>query len=127
MMSKIKKLLPLLFITAASLQFGCSDNGKSTNSSPGTATAGHEIESWITKADQSVLLQKATNNLSFSSPSNTNAFIDIDSAAILQTIDGFGYTLTGGSASLISKMNAAERSALLNELFGKGDNSINIS
>ena len=126
-MTITKKLVPLLFLTAVSSLFGCSDNGKSTNDRPNDSAAAHEIESWVTKADQSVLLQKAANNLSFSSSSNTNPFIDIDSTASLQTIDGFGYTLTGGSAYLINKLSAAEKSSLLNELFGTGNNSIGIS
>ena len=34
-----------------------------------------------------------------------------------QTIDGFGYTLTGGSARHIVRMDATSRGALLKELF----------
>src|SRR5687768_4543549 len=102
-MTRKKTLLPLLFVITASLQFSCSGSAKSTNNS--TATSLNEIQSWVTKADQSVLLQKTPNNLSFSSRSNQNAYIDIDSTAMLQKVDGFGYTLTGGSAYLINKLS----------------------
>jgi glucosylceramidase len=51
----------------------------------------------------------------------------VDSATVFQTIDGFGYTLTGGSAMLINGMDASSRSALLQELFGNNDNSIGLS
>lgn len=44
-----------------------------------------------------------------------------------QTIDGFGYTMTGGSAELIQALPIQERNKLLNELFGLGENSIGIS
>lgn len=53
--------------------------------------------------------------------------IEIDSAQTFQTVDGFGYTLTGGSAFLLRKMDAAARAQLLAELFGAGDNDLKIS
>ena len=34
-----------------------------------------------------------------------------------QTVDGFGYTLTGGSAKLIHAMSVSARASLLNELW----------
>ena len=73
-----------------------------------------------------MLLQQG-GKLVFNSPSNQHVFIDVDSAARKQNIDGFGYTLTGGSAYLINKMNAAAKSSLLHELFGKDTNSIGVS
>jgi glucosylceramidase len=56
-----------------------------------------------------------------------HAVINVDTTTTYQTMDGFGYTLTGGSAELISKMNAAARKTLLHELFGSGEASIGIS
>lgn len=84
------------------------------------------VEMWLTKGDQSVLLQEQ-NKLAFSNPSNNNPFIDVDSSTAMQDIDGFGYTLTGGSAELIHKMDAVSRAALLTELFGNTGASLNIS
>jgi len=51
----------------------------------------------------------------------------LDSVQAFQTVDGFGYTLTGGSATLINKLLTATKSALLQELFGSSSNSIGIS
>ncbi len=90
-------------------------------------TGGAAIESWFTKADQTVLLQKQTTNLVFNSPANSYSTVDIDSNIAMQTIDGFGYTLTGGSAYLINRMGTAEKAALLNELFSNADNAIGVS
>jgi glucosylceramidase len=45
----------------------------------------------------------------------------------MQSVDGFGYTLTGGSAYLINHMGSAEKAALLDEFFGSGTNSIGVS
>ena len=41
-----------------------------------------------------------------------------------QSIDGFGFTLTGGSAQLIQALEPVKRAALLQELFGKNGISI---
>ena len=53
--------------------------------------------------------------------------IEVDATQTFQTIDGFGFTLTGGSAQSINKLNSQKRNELLQELFGKNDNSIAIS
>lgn len=114
-------------IAVLSLHLSCSESTKNNNPSPPPVVAGTQIESWFTKADQTALLQKQLTNLVFNSPPNTLTNLEIDSAATLQSIDGFGYTLTGGSALLINKMNQTEKAAVLNELFGKADNSIGVS
>jgi glucosylceramidase len=44
-----------------------------------------------------------------------------------QQIDGFGYTLTGGSAYLLHQMPVQNRLAILKELFGKGPNDLNVN
>jgi glucosylceramidase len=53
--------------------------------------------------------------------------IEIDTAQQFQTVDGFGYTLTGGSAYLLHKMNTADRAALLQTFFGTKNNGIGVS
>ena len=87
----------------------------------------NDIDFWLTKADESVLLQKQNMVLSFGTTNSTNAFIDVDSSQKYQTVDGFGYTLTGGSAALINKLSSTEKVALLQELFGSSNNSIGVS
>lgn len=81
---------------------------------------------WLTSSDQSILLQKQGNS-SFLKSISTNPTIEVDTTQELQSIDGFGFTLTGGSAKLIGQLNTTERNNLLNELFGKESNSIGIS
>ncbi|HLP92613.1 MAG TPA: glycoside hydrolase family 30 beta sandwich domain-containing protein [Saprospiraceae bacterium] len=44
--------------------------------------------------------------------------IQIDTTQRFQTVEGFGYTLTGGSAQLLHLMGAAERNLILKEMFG---------
>ena len=110
--------LTLLLVIIACLCFHACNN---TSDEP--VGDSKEIGYWITKADQSMLLQKQMSPITFNSPANNNVFLDIDTTSF-QTVDGFGYTLTGGSASLINKMKPGEKSNLLNELFGNTDNSI---
>jgi glucosylceramidase len=58
---------------------------------------------------------------------NNDPYIDVDTTNTFQTIDGFGYTLTSGSAMVINALNAATKAALLKELFGNDANSIGIN
>lgn len=116
--SKEMVLSIVLFIGAAA----CSKNnvGAQTGSSA-------EVAIWTTRADQNIVLAKQIVNRSTGKISNTFPVVVIDSSVSFQSIDGFGFTLTGGSAYLINKMGYAEKAALLNELFGSGENSIGIS
>jgi glucosylceramidase len=86
-----------------------------------------DVTFWLTKSDRSVLLQQQNGALIFSEKPNNFLTVSIDSAQEFQAIDGFGYTLTGGSALLINAMAEQQRNALLQELFGNGEGSIGIS
>lgn len=108
-------LIPLCTL----FMFGDCSKG-SNNGSGGTPTptpATNDVDMWLTRADQSVLLQKQTGTLSFVSTVNSYPVISVDSSTSYQTVDGFGYTLTGGSAYQINHMDAASRAGLLNDLF----------
>ena len=113
-----------------SVQSNCSKNksADTTNDSNNNNdnTPGATVSSWITKGDRSALLQKQPD-IKFGTISNAYQNIDVDSTQTFQTIDGFGYTLTGGSAYLINQLGSADRNSLLQELFGTGDNSIAVS
>lgn len=84
-----------------------------------------KIEFWLTTQDQKVLLQKQ-NKISFVNKSNDFPTIEINENQIFQTIDGFGYTLTGGSAFVINQLDKVQKKKLLQELFGKKKDSISI-
>jgi glucosylceramidase len=87
----------------------------------------NEVDFWLTKSDESVKLQKQSTILAFGSPVNTYPVIEVDENVTYQTIDGFGFTLTGGSAEVIKSLDPAKRAELLQELFGSNANSISIS
>ncbi|WP_276877535.1 glycoside hydrolase family 30 protein [Chryseobacterium joostei] len=87
---------------------------------------GNEIQYWLTKGDESVKLQ-AQASVRFINNTNNFQNIEIDDTQKFQYVDGFGYTLTGGSVEVINRLSPAKRKALLNELFGNDKNSISIS
>jgi glucosylceramidase len=126
---KVQRLPVLLFISFTLFICGqCSKKGGGGGGGTPTPTPTNDVEMWLTKGDQSVLLQKQTGTISFVSTTNAFTNIEVDSATSYQTVDGFGYTLTGGSAYLINQvMSAGPRADLLNELFGSAANSIGIS
>ena len=106
----------------------CKKNSTNTMSNSGPIEpVKTEVTFWLTKGDQSQLLSKQNIALNFSEATNANPTIEVDPSTTFQTIDGFGYTLTGGSASLINALPTAEKDKLLNELFGTADNAIAVS
>jgi glucosylceramidase len=86
-----------------------------------------EVAFWLTKSDGSVLLAKQNVALNFSTASSQSSTITVDSTIKYQTMDGFGYALTGGSAQLINGMSATNHNTLLKELFSTDSNAIGIS
>ncbi|GAA4470766.1 hypothetical protein GCM10023189_60000 [Nibrella saemangeumensis] len=91
------------------------------------AAATGSVEFWLTTPDKSALFTKQATNLVFSNTTNRYLTIDVDTTQTFQSIDGFGFTLTGGSAYVINRMSTASRDALLTELFGTTGNAIGIS
>ena len=71
------------------------------------ANSPHTIEAWVTNADRSSLFQKLPEPLAFGAANNPRGpVIVIDPAQQMQSLDGFGFALTGGSAELLVKMSA---------------------
>lgn len=117
----------MLLLSSPLLFWSCSKNN-TDGTEPGPVTpAGQTIYSWVTTGDQSLLLNKQSVVLNTGTPNNTFTMIDVDTATVYQTMDGFGYTLTGGSATLINQMTASAKATLLNELFGNDESSIGVS
>ena len=105
----------------------CSRSTSSPTPEPPKPTPTNDVEVWLTKGDQSVKLQKQNTILGFTINSNSYQNIQIDESQTYQTVDGFGYTLTGGSVEVINSLTAARKQELLQELFGSNANSISIS
>ncbi|WP_194768852.1 Ig-like domain-containing protein, partial [Tamlana sp. I1] len=75
------------------------------------------VSVYLTKGDQSALLeQQADANFSTTFIDN-NTVVSIDDTQTYQSVVGFGWTLTQGSAKAIRSMNQTDQDALLEELF----------
>ncbi|NMH27387.1 glycoside hydrolase family 30 beta sandwich domain-containing protein [Flavobacterium silvaticum] len=113
-----------LFLAASALIFliGCSSSNDGGTPDPVDPTDDtpivNEVDFWLTQSNQSVLLAKQTNPIAFGTSGNTNGFVDIDPSQTFQTVDGFGYTLTGGSVQVINMLSSAKKQELLQEIFG---------
>ena len=115
-----KKIVSIIYSVALISCVSC-------NSLAQEETSKKNIDAWLTKADETIKLQKQTSILAFTTASNSFQNIEIDPSKTYQNIDGFGYTLTGGSVEVINQLSASKKEALLQELFGNGENSIGIS
>ncbi len=85
------------------------------------------ISYWLTKSDATVKFAKQPANLVFKKGKSTLPTITVDAAQTFQEIDGFGYALTGGSATLIHSLGPEKEDALLKELFLTDGNNIGVS
>ncbi len=125
----------LFFAIAIFAQVKCSSSNDATDPVPPPVSppvtppvvVTNDVDFWLTKGDQSVLLAKQSGTLGFGTVANAYPNIEVNESQKYQTVDGFGYTLTGGSADMINQLTASKKSALLKELFGAGENSIGIS
>lgn len=81
-----------------------------------------KIEWWLTKGDSSALFKKQADIKFTNVTDEKTPVLSLYTNRKYQTTEGFGYTLTGGSAKLIQKMKPAYRKELLKDLFScKGE------
>lgn len=113
---------------------GCGKKGSSPQPPPVTppdsttkTPVATQVNFWLTNGDQSALLAKQNVALNFSGAPGSGPSITVDSTVQYQSIDGFGFCLTGGSADLIYHMDPTSRANILKELFGSDTSSIGIS
>lgn len=127
--SAFQVLIVLLVVGVAS----CSNTNKDQEPSPDpdptpNPVPGHsDVAVWLTDPRQSVYFIKQTAAMDFSSSTNYNPNIVVDTTQTYQSIDGFGFSLTGGSAYLINHLPESTRTNLLKELFTADSTFIGIS
>lgn len=115
--------------------WGCSKSGSGETGQPVSppdtvpvqSSGPSDVVLWLTNADRSALFEKQQVSLLFSGTAGSDPTITVDSTKTYQSIDGFGYCLTGGSAYLIHTLADDQRSALLHELFDTGTTAIGVS
>lgn len=82
---------------------------------------------WLTSADQNFLLERQPAAPCFGRSMPDLPSISVDATRRYQVMEGFGFSLTGGSAMLISRLPADTRQALLGELFLTNGDGIGVS
>ena len=119
--STIQYSLTLLFFAT---QSSCSSTDTTVFQPPISMVA--DAKFYLTTPSKSSLLELQNTGIS-PFTENSNFTINVAPNSTFQTMDGFGYTLTGGSAQLIRNMSDSAKNELLSELFGQDDNSIKVS
>jgi len=89
------------------------------------ARANGAVQLWFTDPTDSVLFKR--EKVVQGASSKASPTIKVNKLQAYQSIDGFGYALTGGSAMLVHKMTPAGRAKLLHELFTTQGNAIGAS
>ncbi len=85
------------------------------------------VSVWLTDPAHSIFFKQQTPLPFTKIDKNKTATISIDDKQTCQSIDGFGFALTGGSAMNMMQMSTAARSALIKELFATDKNNIGAS
>ena len=112
-----------LIVVCLLFLFSCQENNNTEqiiSSLPPSIAGKSDVEMWLTSANRQNLLAKANVNISFQSQVGSGPIIEIDTTTTYQTMDGFGYTLTGGSAYVMNQnLDPSQRANLLKELFSQ--------
>ena len=82
---------------------------------------------WKTNPSANTYFTRQSVGLNFSHTTNANKTIAVDSTQTYQKIDGFGFALTGGSATLINGLSSTNKTSLLKELFTSDSTNIGVS
>jgi glucosylceramidase len=85
------------------------------------------IDVWLTNPDKSSLFAHQDKQLQFGALQNNYPVINVNDKQTYQSMVGFGFALTGGSAMHLISMSAESRAKLLHEIFSTGGNNIGVS
>jgi len=129
---RARRAVPALALLALAAG-GCTKNGDDAAPVPtppilpNPVAGPSQMAVWLTMPDKSALFYRQKVNLQFTANTNSDPIIAVDTTRMYQTMDGFGYTLTGGSAQVMSRMSAPARAALIKELFATDSTSLGVS
>ncbi|WP_406682846.1 glucosylceramidase [Seonamhaeicola sp. MEBiC1930] len=108
-------LLSLLFLKCSSSD---SVSNGTNETRPNQNLSYSEVDLYVTNPDESELFKlQPTKVPQFKE--NINFSITVNPEITYQEMDGFGFSLTGGSAMHLNNMSASARANILNELFNK--------
>lgn len=86
-----------------------------------------EIEAWVTKADRSALFVKQSEKIKFGREEGRGLPIIVNDRQEFQSIDGFGFALTEGSAFHLHRMSKDARAKILHEMFAYDGENVGFS
>ncbi len=121
----IKNTMIFSIIFSAIVLFCQSCEEKTLPTFPPPEVENVDVAFYLTTPDKTSLVALQENGI-LPKTDNNNFTINVSENETYQTMDGFGYTLTGGSASLINAMSSSAKSALLQDLFSL-ENGIGVS
>jgi len=120
----------LTLVSFLALLSSCATGNEIVQPTPKPADSTKVVDSqvacWLTSFSSS-FLKKQNTALNFVVSTNSYPTIIVDSTSRFQTMDGFGFAMTGGSAYLINKLATTDRSNLVKELFSNDSSSIGIN
>ncbi len=85
------------------------------------------VSLWLTTQDRSSLFAEQPTPIAFTRSTSQLPTVDVDDKTKFQSIDGFGFALTGGSAQLMMRMDPQKRAELIKEVFSTVGNAIGVS
>ena len=106
-------------ILLSTILFHCSSGNDNSNNSyiPTNPTIDYSnVDLYLTNADRTQLFDLQSDKVPLFL-GNQNFSITVNPEIKFQEMDGFGFTLTGGSALHINNMSSSQRADFLNELF----------
>lgn len=120
MISKLKTIILTAGITLLTIFFAsCSRTVRDQEMK--------SMQVYLTNLDQSAVFELQAQELNFQEKEAGPYVIEVDTSDVYQEIDGFGFTLTGGSALHIHQIEHQTRKELLTELFSNEAGGIGIS
>ena len=126
-MLRNKNIQTFIFAILLGILSGCAQSSGDSGPDPDPDPVTNEVDFWLTKGSGTVRLEKQSVVLGFGTSTNIYPNVDVDDAQTFQTVDGFGYTLTGGSAEAINQLSSSKKQELLQELFGSSATSISVN
>lgn len=128
-MLRNKKIQIFFFASLIGVMTACASasEGSDPNPNPNPNPTTNDVDFWLTKANGSIKLEKQNTVLGFTTAANTYQNIEVADTQTFQTVDGFGFTLTGGSAHVINQLSSTKKQELLEELFGSSANAVSIN
>lgn len=125
MTNKLKLHIFSLFFFLSIMGVQCTEEPEIIPPPPVT---GKEVDVTLFLSTYNGIAKFSRQNVTFTEASeNSYPTITINPDDRFQEMDGFGFTLTGGSAMHLSHMSHAGRAKILNELFAHDDENIGVS